>query len=72
LKACSELFFGVEQCEKMAALRAFRPSLVALIHSEDEGINDPSTNEELLTQYNRPSILSNITMRNVNLARLLG
>jgi len=55
----------------MAALRAVRRSLLALIHS-DEGINDPSKYQELLTQYNTPSILSNIAVRNVKLAVLLG
>jgi len=49
----------------MAALRAFRPSLVALTHSEDEEINDPSKNQELLTHYN-------IAVRNRNLAMCLG
>jgi len=53
-RLAGKFFFSVEQCEKMAALRPFRPSLVALIHSEDEGINDLSENQELLTQYNTP------------------
>ena len=71
-RLAGKFFFSVEQCEKMAALRPFRPSLVALIHSEDEGINDLSENQELLTQYNTPWILSNIAVRNVNLAMCLG